>query len=72
MVLGGEMPPNATNPENEAFDPKANSWRTLAPMPAGRHATAAAVLGDSVYLAGGSLRPGAGQVTDQTIVFTMP
>jgi hypothetical protein len=41
-------------------------------MPAGRHATAAAVLGDSVYLAAGSLRPGAGQVTDQTIVFTMP
>ena len=72
MVLGGEMPPNATNAENEAFDPKANAWRTLAPMPAGRHATAAAVLGDSVYLAAGSLRPGSGQVTDQTIVFTMP
>jgi non-specific serine/threonine protein kinase len=72
MVLGGEMPPTGTNAENEAFDPKANAWRTLAPMPAGRHATAAAVLGDSVYLAGGSLRPGSGQVTDQTIVFTMP
>ena len=72
MVLGGEMPPTGTNPENEAFDPKANAWRTLAPMPAGRHATAAAVLGDSVYLAAGSLRPGSGQVTDQTIVFTMP
>jgi hypothetical protein len=72
MVLGGEMPPTGTNPENEAFDPKANAWRTLAPMPAGRHATAAAVLGDGVYLAAGSLRPGSGQVTDQTIVFTMP
>src|SRR5262249_60473281 len=72
LVLGGEMPPAATNAENEAFDAKANAWFTLTPMPGGRHATGAAVLGDSVYLAGGSLKPGGGQVTDQTIVFTLP
>src|SRR5262244_3863368 len=72
LVLGGEMPPAATNAENEAFDAKANAWFTLTPMPGGRHATGAAVLGDSVYLAGGSLKPGGGQVTDQTIVCTAP
>ncbi|MEA2903419.1 MAG: hypothetical protein QOI12_806 [Alphaproteobacteria bacterium] len=73
LVLGGEWAPEQrTNAENEAYDPKANAWRTLAPMPAGRHATGAAVLGDSVYLAAGSLKPGSGQTTDQTIAFTLP
>ena len=73
MVLGGELPPeDRTFNENEAFDIKANAWRTLAPMPAGRHATAAATLGGNVYLAGGSLKPGGGAVTDQLIVFNLP
>jgi hypothetical protein len=31
-----------------------------------------ATLGDAVYVVGGSLRPGAGQVTDQLIVFNIP
>ena len=41
-------------------------------MPAGRHGTAAATTGGRVYIAAGSLKPGAGQVTDQLIVFTLP
>jgi N-acetylneuraminic acid mutarotase len=73
MVLGGEVPAeNRTNVENEAYDVKANAWRKLAPMPAGRHATGAAMLGDNVYLSGGSLGPGGSRITDQTIVFTLP
>jgi hypothetical protein len=71
LVLGGELPGH-TFPENEAYDPKANSWRTLAPMPGGRHGTGAAADGDRVYLAGGSLKPGRGAVTDQLIVFSLP
>ena len=47
-------------------------WRTLASMPHGRHGTGAAVIGNSVYVAAGSLKPGSGGVTDQLIVFTMP
>lgn len=70
-MLGGELAPN-TFAENEAYDPKTKSWKTLAPMPAGRHGTAAAVAGGRVYLAAGSLKPGAGQVTDQLIVFSLP
>src|SRR5262245_6943447 len=73
LVLGGEVPQQQrTNSENEAYDPKTNAWRTLAPMPAGRHAAGSAVLGDSVHVVAGSLRPGAGQVVEQNIVFTMP
>jgi N-acetylneuraminic acid mutarotase len=71
LVLGGELAPN-TFVENEAYDPKTNTWRALAPMPAGRHGTAAATTGGNVYLAAGSLKPGAGGVTDQLIVFSMP
>ena len=71
VVLGGELPSD-TFPENEAFDPKSMRWRTLTAMPAGRHGTGAAVLGKSLYLAAGSLKPGSGGVTDQLIVFTMP
>ena len=40
MVLGGEFPPEMrTFSENEALDLKTSTWRTLAPMPNGRHAT---------------------------------
>jgi hypothetical protein len=72
LVLGGEMPGVGTNVENEAFDPATNSWRTLAPMPAGRHATGAATDGAHVYLADGSLTPGGAGATNQLIVFTLP
>jgi hypothetical protein len=71
VVLGGELPPS-TFAENEAFDPKSMSWRTLASMPAGRHGTGAAVIGNNIYVAAGSLKPGSGEVTDQLIVFMMP
>jgi hypothetical protein len=30
------------------------------------------VLGKSIYVAAGSLKPGSGAVTDQLLVFTMP
>ncbi len=65
------MPPD-TFANNEAYDPKSNTWRTLAPMPHGRHGTGAAVIGKSLYVAAGSLKPGSGEVTDQLIVFTLP
>jgi hypothetical protein len=71
MVLGGEVPQEMrTNSENEAYDPKTNAWRKLAD--AGRPARGRrGALGDAVYVVGGSLRPGAGQVTDQLIVFNI-
>jgi hypothetical protein len=41
-------------------------------MSEGRHRTAAATDGNHVYLAGGSLKPGSGAVTNHLIVFTLP
>jgi hypothetical protein len=57
---------------NEAYDPVTMKWRTLAPMPHGRHGTGAAVIGKNLYVAAGSLKPGSGEPTNQLIVFTMP
>ena len=72
LVLGGELPPDHTFPDNEAYDPKTDRWTTLAPMPAGRHGFGAGVVGDNVYFVGGALKPGGGGVTDQLIMFHLP
>lgn len=37
----------------ESYDPATDSWQSHAPMPTPRHAVGAAVLGDTVYVAGG-------------------
>ena len=34
LVLGGELPPDHTFPDNEAYNPKTDRWTTFAPMPA--------------------------------------
>jgi hypothetical protein len=72
LVLGGELPPNQTFPENEAYDSRAGGWVTLAPMPAGRHGFGGAVIGPNAYFVGGSLTPGGGGITDQLIMFNLP
>src|SRR5262249_39754506 len=72
LVLGGELPPSTTFTENEGFDVKANTWKRLAPMPAGPPAPPPAGPGRQLYLAGGSLTPGGAGATNQTIAFTLP
>jgi len=72
LVAGGEARETGTFPQNEAFDPATGKWTTLAPLPEARHGFGAAVLGDRVFFAGGSLKPGSGGVTDQLIVFSLP
>jgi hypothetical protein len=73
LVLGGELPPGHTFPENESYDAKADRWVTLAPMPAGRHGFGAAVIGSTAYVVVGSLTPGGGSgITDQLITFSLP
>jgi N-acetylneuraminic acid mutarotase len=37
----------------ESYDPKADTWQSHAPMPTPRHAVAATVIGDWIYVAGG-------------------
>jgi hypothetical protein len=72
LVLGGELPPNHTFPENEGYDAASDRWAALAPMPAGRHGFGGAVIGPNAYFVGGSLTPGGGGITDQLIMFNLP
>jgi N-acetylneuraminic acid mutarotase len=59
-VLGGfskpEKGPTAWVPMDTAFeyDPRADSWKPLAPLPKKRGAAAAAVVGGKIYLIGGA------------------
>jgi hypothetical protein len=69
LVLGGELPPDHTFPENEGYDPKTGAWTGLAPMPHGRHGFGGAAIGDNGYFAGGNLGPGGGDTTDQLMMF---
>jgi N-acetylneuraminic acid mutarotase len=71
VVTGGETR-SGTFTENEAYDVKTGRWLTLAPMPEGRHGHGAAVIGNSMYVVGGALKPGGGGVTDQLMMFMLP
>jgi N-acetylneuraminic acid mutarotase len=72
LVLGGELPPDHTFPDNEGYDAKTDSWITLSPMPHGRHGFGGGVIGRYAYFVGGSLTPGDGGPTDQLIRFSLP
>jgi hypothetical protein len=75
IVLGGEFPQEKrTFAENEGFDAKAGAWRTLAPMPHGRHAAGATSDGKSLYVGGGSFMPGGmgGGPSGELMAFTLP
>jgi N-acetylneuraminic acid mutarotase len=63
LVFGGEG--NARNPRGvfqqvEAFDPDANRWQSLPPMPTPRHGIGAAVLLSDIFIPGGASVEGFG------------
>ncbi len=81
LVLGGElwlhtgngsMQPYYCLVNNEGYDLAGTAWEVYRPLPSGRHAFAAAVIGDTCYLAGGSTRPGSAGTTDEVLAFTLP
>ena len=57
--------------ENEAYDPKTDTWLTLAKLPSGRQAIGAATDGSAAYVPGGTLRCGGLSLTDQMLVFRL-
>ena len=62
-VFGGEgnpADPNGIFHQVEAYDPALDAWHSLPPMQTGRHGIYAAVLGNVIYLPGGSIRQGLG------------
>ena len=80
LYLGGECrkrDPNAkfgggeAFDENEAYDPKSNTWLTRTRLPGGRQAIGAATDGSAAYVPGGTLRCGGLSLTDQMLVFQL-
>lgn len=57
---GEEMGPAAerTFDDAERFDPRANRWERLPPMPTARHGLGAAAIDGSIYVVSGGPRPG--------------
>jgi N-acetylneuraminic acid mutarotase len=75
FFLGGECKDVAKGlafDENEAYDPKSNTWRKLAPLPTTRHGFAAAAVGDTLYVLGGSMPCGGGGKLNDNFAFTLP
>ena len=68
LIIGGEGGGNAYSTV-EAYDTVANSWRQLAPMPAGRHGIQAAVCDGGVYVAAGGTMQGGGGATNRHEAF---
>jgi N-acetylneuraminic acid mutarotase len=80
LYIGGECrrpDPNAkfgggeAFDENEAYDPKTNTWLTLTKLPTGRQAIGAAADGSAAFVPGGTLRCGGLSLTDQMLVFRL-
>jgi N-acetylneuraminic acid mutarotase len=75
FFLGGECKDAATRTsfdENEAYDPKANRWQKLARLPSARHGFAAAAVGNTLYVLGGSTSCGSAGKLDDNLAFTLP
>jgi N-acetylneuraminic acid mutarotase len=73
-TFGGEGNPAAPTgvfPQNEVYDPRANTWQTLTPMPTPRHGIAAAVIGERIFIPGGAATQGFGVVAAHE-VYTVP
>jgi N-acetylneuraminic acid mutarotase len=62
VVMGGEVnfdnPPTYVFPQVELYDPAANTWTALDPMPVPRHGIGAATVGELIYVPGGAQHGG--------------
>jgi N-acetylneuraminic acid mutarotase len=62
----------ATFDEFEAYDPRTDSWKTLAKAPTGLHAHAAAAIGNTAYFIGGSSGCGGDGPSKAVYAFRLP
>jgi N-acetylneuraminic acid mutarotase len=73
-VFGGEGNagrPDGVFPQNEAYDPRTDTWQSLAPMPTPRHGVGAVAVGDRIFIPGGATVQGFG-ATAAHEVYTVP
>lgn len=54
LTLGGQTAHNSSIAETYAFDPAANTWTTLSPLPAARFSGVAASINGAIFFTGGS------------------
>ena len=74
-VFGGEGNVNDENGifhEAEEYDPITDTWASLPDMVVPRHGLGAAVIGDRMYLPGGSIRQGIQAQTTHTVFYFEP
>jgi N-acetylneuraminic acid mutarotase len=62
----------ATFDEFEAYDPKTDSWRTLAKAPTGLHAHVGVAVGDTTYFIGGNSGCGGDEPSSAIYAFRLP
>jgi N-acetylneuraminic acid mutarotase len=76
FMAGGECKTTdgkrTTFDDNDAYDPKTNTWRKLKALPSGRHGFAAAAVGNALYYLGGSTQCGSSGKLDDNLAFTLP
>jgi hypothetical protein len=53
LVVNGHITNARVFGQMESYDPATDAWQHHAPMPTPRHAVGAALLGDTIYVAGG-------------------
>jgi N-acetylneuraminic acid mutarotase len=73
-VFGGEgntSRPDGIFPQNEVYDPRTDTWESLAPMPTPRHGIGAVAVGGRIYIPGGAMSQGL-DTTAVHEVFTPP
>lgn len=71
IVVGGEGNPEIATgvfPQAEAYDPAADAWASLEPMPTPRHGMAAAAWAGKLYVPGGATEQGFGAVDTHEVL----
>ena len=70
FFIGGECRDGPFD-ENEAYNTNTGSWHMFTKLPVGRHASAAAVVGDKLYLFGGTSACGSNGPLTENLAFTL-
>jgi N-acetylneuraminic acid mutarotase len=71
VVMGGECRDFKPFNETEGFDVATGRWRTLAPMPIGKHGITGTTDGQVMYIAGGNPECGLA-MSSRLVTFTLP